>query len=138
MAICFCLFAQDASAQSGVDREVSWINATQYTDGSALPVGTFETVVVVNGVEAARVPSTATATIIADLPWGDSEYYAYHVDNQGRVGLASNVIMNEVPAVPNPPTGVTVGEVLAALISACNEPGNPNAFREVCELVASL
>ena len=125
-------------AQSGVDREVSWSNATQYTDGSPLPVGTFETVIVMNGVEAARVPSTSLNVVIPDVPWGESDFYAYHVDDAGNVGLPSNVVVTYVQPVPQPPTGVTVAEVLAALRAACDAPGNPSAFRDVCTLLASL
>lgn len=125
-------------AQSGVDRTVSWVNATEYTDGSAMPTGTFETVVVFNGVETARVPSTQTSVVVSDVPWGTSDYYAYHVDNNGVVGLNSTVVMDYVQPVPAPPTNVTVEQVLASLREACGAPGNPSAFRDVCTLVAML
>jgi hypothetical protein len=126
-----------ASAQSGVDREVSWINATSYTDSSPMPVGTFDTVIVVNGVEAARVPSTVTNITVTNFPWGESEVYAYHVDNNGVVGMNSNVVVTFVQPIPEPPA-VTVTEVLAALRDACEAPGNPAAFRDVCILMAAL
>lgn len=138
--VAFSLFflSAAAAAQSGVSRDVSWINATEYTDGSPLAVGTFDTVIVINGIEAARVPSTETSVRIDDVPWGTSDYWAYHVDSNGVVGLNSDVFMDYVQPIPGPPSGVTVQEVLAALREACNAPGNPNAFREVCELLAAL
>jgi len=138
IAIAALLAVNVASAQSGVSRTVSWVNADSYTDGTPMPVGTFETVVVINGVERARVPGIQTSETIDDVPWGTSDYWAYHVDSNGVVGLNSSIVMDYVQPVPAPPTNVTVEQVLAALRSACDQPGNPSAFRDVCTLVASL
>lgn len=104
-------------AAFGADRTVTWTNATENTDGSA--IGTIQSTTVVWGATAAALSNSQTTNVkvvtgtaqTTTITLNPGTYYtaAYHTTANGKSGL-SNVFgpFTIAAPVPAPPSGLTV------------------------------
>jgi len=118
-AIIALLIAPAAYAQTARVAVLSWINPTQYTDGSALPpTNIAETCsgysLVSGGPYTVGTQcfigsvSTGTFTLPATPVCGKFYFTAWTVDTSGNTSAVSNEAVKTLPCRPLPPTNLTV------------------------------